>query len=58
MTCKIDQGISVIQKIKNKNCLDLKLDDFSKLKFKDFYFNHKEYMRIKDYNDFLKYISN
>ena len=57
VTCKIDQGISAIQKIKNKNCLDLKLDDFSKLKFKDFYFNHKEYMRIKDYNDFLKYIS-
>ena len=57
VTCKIDQGISAIQKIKNKNCLDLKLDDFSKLKFKDFYFNHKEYMRIKDYNEFLKYIS-
>ena len=58
VTCKIDQGISAIRKVKNKDCLDLKLDDFSKLKFKDFYFNHKEYMRIKDYNDFLKYISN
>ena len=47
-----------IRKIKNKDPLDLKLDDISKLKFKDFYINHQKYMRIKDYNDFLKYISN
>lgn len=57
VTCKIDQGISAIRKIKNKDCLDLKLDNFSKLKFKDFYFNHQEFMRIKNYNSFLEYIS-
>ena len=29
-----------------------------KLNFKDFYLNHQKYMRIKDYDDFLKYIIN
>ena len=58
VTCKIDQGISAIRKIKNKDRLDLKIDDFSKLKFKDFYLNHQKYMRIKDYDNFLNYISN
>ena len=58
VTCKIDQGISAIRKIKNKDCLDLKINDFSQLKFKDFYLNHQKYMRIKDYDDFLKYIIN
>ena len=38
--------------------VDLKIDDFSKLKFKDFYLNHQKYMRIKDYDNFLNYISN
>ena len=58
VTCRIDQGISAIKKIKNKDCLDLKINDFSQLKFKDFYLNHQKYMRIKDYDDFLKYIIN
>jgi hypothetical protein len=34
------------------------MEKVNKFKFKDFYFNHKEYMRIKDYDYFLKYISN
>ena len=29
-----------------------------KFKCKDFYFNNKDHMRIKDYDYFLKYISN
>ena len=50
--------IKSLRIIKNKDRLDLKIDDFSKLKFKDFYLNHQKYMRIKDYDNFLNYISN
>ncbi len=43
-TCLADEGISIIQNKKNSNTL--KLDKkISELKFKDFYYNHKEYMR-------------
>jgi hypothetical protein len=58
VTCKIDQGISVIRKIQNKDRLNLSLKNFKKLKFKDFYYNHQKYMRILDYRDFLEYIKN
>ncbi len=34
------------------------MEKVNKFKFKDFDFNHKEYMWIKDYDYFLKYISN
>ena len=44
-TCKIDQGISIIQNKKNSNVLNID-KDVSKLKFKDFYYNHDLYMRI------------
>jgi len=52
-TLKIDQGIGVIKKIKNTNKLILK-KDISKLKFKDFYFNYKEYMRLIDLDELKK----
>ncbi len=58
ITCKIDQGVSLIQKNSNKKLLSLKVKDFKKLKFKDFYENHEEYMRIFSYEDVIKYISN
>jgi len=58
VTCKIDQGISAIRKIHNKDCLDLNIADFKKLKFKDFYYNYQKYMRILEYKDFLRYIKN
>jgi len=58
VTCKIDQGISAIRKIHNKDCLDLNIADFKKLKFKDFYYNYQKYMRILEYKDFLRYIEN
>ena len=56
VTCKIDQGISIIRKIKNKKKLSLIIKDYKKLKFKNFYYNHKEYMRIMEYNEVLEYI--
>ena len=44
-TCEIDQGIGIVTK--NKNTSILKLDKpISKLKFKDYFNNYKEYMRV------------
>ena len=44
-TCEIDQGIGVISKKKNTSIL--KLDKpINKLKFKDYFNNYKEYMRV------------
>ena len=56
VTCKIDHGISIIRKIKNKDKLNLIINDFKKLKFENFYYNHKEYMRLMEYNEVLEYI--
>ena len=50
-TCLADEGISIIQNKKNSNIL--KLDKkISDLKFKDFYYNHKEYMRTISFDQF------
>ena len=44
-TCEIDQGIGIVTKKKNTSIL--KLDKpISKLKFKDYFNNYKEYMRV------------
>ena len=53
-TCRIDQGISIIKKGKNKNIIKLKNTNFKELKFKDFYYHHKKYMNILNYKDTLK----
>ena len=50
-TCLIDWGIAIIQKKENSDIL--KIDKkISKLKFKDFYLNHKRYMRPISYEEF------
>ena len=57
ITCQIDYGISIIRKKPNQSVLDLDSDlNFKKLKFKDYYYNHKTYMNIKSYKDTLKII--
>ena len=56
ITCNIDCGLSIIRKKKNKDLLNIKTNDFKKLKFKDFYNNHKIYMRIMDYNETFDYL--
>lgn len=50
-TCLADEGIAVIQNKKNSNTLkiDKKISD---LKFKDFYYNHEEYMRPISFSEF------
>ena len=55
-TCQIDFGVGVIKKIKNSDILRINLKDFSKLKFRDYYYNYKKYMRIINYENLLKII--
>ena len=56
-TCQIDFGISVIRKKPNNFLLELNnISDFEKLKFKDYYYNHRVYMNIKSYEETLKLI--
>ena len=57
VTCQIDFGVSIIQKKPNKSLLKLvNIVDFEKLRFKDYYYNHKIYMNIKSYTETLKLI--
>ena len=55
-TCYADFGIGVILKRNNKLLLDLKIKNFKKLKFIDFYKDHKKLMNIVEYEDLLKLI--
>ena len=52
-TCNIDQGIGVIQNKKNTEVLKLE-KKLNKLKFKDFYYNYKKYMRMISLEEFKK----
>ena len=54
--CKIDFGIGVIKKRTNQDLLKLNKTNFKKLKFKDFYYNHKKFMNIKSYDETLRII--
>ena len=50
-TCEMDQGIGIITKKKNTSIL--KVDrSISKLKFKDYFNNYKEYMRVISLEEF------
>lgn len=55
-TCQIDFGVGVIKNTKNTDMLNLNFKIFSKLKFEDYYYNYKQYMRIIDYQNLLKII--
>ena len=50
-TCLADEGISIIQNKKNSNILKI-YKKISEIKFKDFYYNHQEYMRIISFDQF------
>ena len=53
-TCKADHGLGMIFKRKNKNLLSLDISNFKKLKFKDYYINHKNFMNIIEADDIDK----
>lgn len=55
-TSQIDFGVAIIQISENKKLLKLDINNFSKLKFKDYYYNYKEFMNILNYEDTLNKI--
>jgi len=55
-TCQIDFGVGVIRNRDNSDILKVDFEDFSKLKFRDYYYNYKKFMRIIDYDNLLKII--
>ena len=57
-TCFADQGIGAILKRPNKNLLNLKIENFKKLKFYDYYNNHQNYMNIINHNELLNILKN
>ena len=56
VTCCIDHGVSIIRKQKNVDRLNLNINNFKNLKFKDFYYNYKKYMRLMDYKNIFDYL--
>ena len=50
-TIYADQGIGLILKRKNRNKLFLKINNFKKLKFKDYYKNYKLFLNIIYFED-------
>ena len=55
-TCYADFGIGVIFNRKNKNILKINTQNFSKLKYEDYFYNHKEFMNIIEYQNLIKII--
>ena len=53
-TCIADHGLGVIFNRKNRNLLKLGNSNFKKLKFSDYYYNHKKFMNPIEYKDLLK----
>lgn len=54
-TCEMDQGIGVIKKNKNSSILNL-TKPINKLKFKDYFYNYKEYLRVIGVEELKKII--
>ena len=52
-TCEIDQGIGIITKKKNSYKLRLNKPIYE-IKFKDYYYNYKEYIRVISLDEFKK----
>jgi hypothetical protein len=55
-TCFADQGIGIIIKRSNRNILKLKIKNFKKLKFRDYYYDYKKFMNViseKDIKDLI-----
>jgi hypothetical protein len=51
-TINADYGIGVILKKNNQNILNINQTNFKKIKFKDFFYNHKNWLNIIDYDEF------
>ena len=52
--CLADEGLGLIFNRKNKNKLDLNLNNYKNLKFSDYYKNYKKFMNIVSYQEVFK----
>ena len=55
-TCIADNGLGIIFKRNNRNLLTIKQNNFKKLKFKDYFNNHKLYMNLIEVSDIERLI--
>jgi hypothetical protein len=55
-TCYADHGIGVIFKRSNRNLLDYSKNNYSNLKFEEYFHNHKKLMNIIEYEELMKII--
>ena len=56
-TCIADHGLGIVLNRKNRNLLKLNNLNFKKLKFSDYYNNHKDFMNPIEYKNLLKILS-
>ena len=54
-TCLADEGISIIQVKKNSQILKIE-KNIADLKFKDYYYNYRDYMRVINFSEIKKKI--
>ena len=54
-TCEIDQGIAIIKKTKNSSILKIE-KPVDRLKFKDYFYNYKKYLRVISIEELKKII--
>lgn len=55
--CRIDMGVGIIKKRKNSKKLEFNCRDFSKLKYKEYYANYENFMRIISYEDIFSFLN-
>ena len=55
-TCYADHGIGVIFKRPNRNLLNYPKNDYSKLKFSEYFHNYKKLMNIIEYEELMELI--
>ena len=55
-TCYADYGIGVIFKRPNRNLFEYPIQNFSKLRFENYFFKNKEMMNIIEYDELMKII--
>jgi hypothetical protein len=54
--CYADMGLGIIIKRKNSSLLKINLQDFSKIKFKDYFYNYKKYMNIISDKEIINFV--
>jgi hypothetical protein len=57
LTCTADHGLGIILKRKNSKILEIEKKDFKRLKFSDYYNNHKNFMNPMSFEEVKKILN-